>query len=303
MRRIAGLVFIAAAAVCAMGATPAHVEQPAPMEIFERARTAVNKLSLPPYTSFTVEEDGYDSFSSTDRPAQSIEHQERCRILARTADGYSVAVQLKDPYGEDVRHPAPRVVTNGWFLPMSRIWQVGDFPTADFGLRYARPARHQIFEAPGTPIPEASPLSVITTVTAHEPPHYSVSESTAGTTIGGRSVYHLLLSPIRDPGHSVIREMWIDEATYLPVRYVLLRYVPQDRPFSYLITVDTQLLDGHLVNVSANGLYHYANVSGRGRWRISQVSFPQDVPDWAFNQGQWAQHNGVPIPGFAPASP
>ena len=71
--------------------------------------------------------------------------------------------------------------------------------------------------------------------------------------------------------------MWIDKATFLPVRYVAMRTVaaPTDY-YTYLVTVNAIKIAGHLVNVDAAGENKY----GRAAWRISDLSFPDSEPDW-----------------------
>jgi hypothetical protein len=63
------------------------------------------------------------------------------------------------------------------------------------------------------------------------------------------------------------REACVDESTFIPKRFVAERFV-ENPPFSfrYLITVDTAMIGGHLVNVGAYGhfevhrglIYNYA---------------------------------------------
>ncbi|HTU80808.1 MAG TPA: hypothetical protein VMF61_01685 [Candidatus Acidoferrales bacterium] len=105
------------------------------------------------------------------------------------------------------------------------------------------------------------------------------------------------MTPIRDGGHNVLRQIWIDQTTDLPVRYLAERFVDTDvHPYTYAVTVDAQVVDGVLVNVDAHGISRY----GPARWRITQISFPPSEPSWVFDQSQWKQHDGQPIPGFAP---
>jgi hypothetical protein len=71
--------------------------------------------------------------------------------------------------------------------------------------------------------------------------------------------------------------------------------------FRYLITVDTALIDGRLVNVAASGHFdvHRAliiNYSGEGRWSISDVRFPTNPPPWLFDADRYREHLGDPVP-------
>ena len=123
-------------------------------------------------------------------------------------------------------------------------------------------------------------------------------------TLAGRTVYHLGLQPLRDPGHHVLRELWVDPQTSLPLRYVAERFVAMaGLPFRYLVTVDTATIDGHLVNIEADGRFdvHRAIVihySGEGHWKIADVAFPALVPDWAFDPKRYGTHGGENVPGL-----
>jgi hypothetical protein len=115
-------------------------------------------------------------------------------------------------------------------------------------------------------------------------------------------VHHLGLAPVRDPGHNVLREVWIDASTFLPKRYVAERFVENGGlSFRYLITVNTALIENHLVNVDADGHFdvHRALVlhfSGQGRWSISDVRFPADLPAWLFDPVRYREHAAEPLP-------
>jgi hypothetical protein len=73
------------------------------------------------------------------------------------------------------------------------------------------------------------------------------------------------------------------------------------RAFRYLITVDTAMIGGHLVNAGAYGhfevhrglIYNYA---GDGRWAISEVTFPADPPAWLFDPDHYKDQKGEAVP-------
>ena len=176
-------------------------------------------------------------------------------------------------------------MTNGIYP--SSIYRVGDFPLADFGLRIGPQTRPGIFEDTSSPEPEPSdaPRPIASVHVVDIP--YKLTDL-GNTTIAGHAVYHLGMTPVRDPGHHVLRQMWIDAATALPVRYVAERFVDAGLfRFRYLVTVNTSVIDGHLVNLDADGrfdvhrafLIHY---TGEGRWSISNVSFPSSEPPSLF---------------------
>ncbi|MBV8148342.1 MAG: hypothetical protein JO092_04560 [Candidatus Eremiobacteraeota bacterium] len=220
------------------------------------------------------------------------------RTLVRVSDGAAVVVAFRDQAGAAVPRPEARVVTTEInYLAVSNVVRLGDFPLTDFGLRYGSPSRAGFFEPP-YPSPQASELRVIATVHAFETPPYRITDL-GDTAIDGHPVYHLGLEPIRDPARNVLRQMWIDKESFLPVRYLAWRTV--DTPlehFAYLVTVNCAAIDGHLVNMDAVG----TNDHGQGNWRIFDVSFPAAEPDWVFDPSQWKAHFGEAIPNLAPSS-
>jgi hypothetical protein len=262
-----------------------------PAQIYNRMQAAVNRLPLPAFIAFTFQNEG----TTLDYSQNGIiPTREILRVLVRVADGRAVLVPLKDPDGDDVAKPAPRLVTASEdYQNVSNIIRLGDFPIATFGLRYNSLGRADFF-VPSSPSPEASPLRVIATVEALAPVPYALVDL-GDTTIDGRAMYHLGLKPLHDPDRYVLRQIWIDQETYLPRRYIAHRDVLG--LYSYLITVDTALIGPYLVNTTADG---DAYMNGRGAWSICQVTFPEFEPDWVFNGSEWAHHIGDRIPNLAP---
>jgi hypothetical protein len=271
-------------------------ERLTPDQIYWRAQAAVNRLPQPAYIAFTFENQGFAYDGHSMSPPRALPASgELLRVLVRTSDGRAAICAFKDQRGRDIPHPSVGIVSDeiGWIV-VTNIVRLGDFPFADFGLRYGAESRPGFFEA-YAPSPQASPLRVIARVRALTPPPYRIVDL-GDETIDDRSVYHLGLDPIRNPEHNVLRQIWIDKATLLPVRYVAIRTVldvPQ--PFSYAVTVDSAEIDDHLVNVDANGI----SVDGLGKWRIFQISFPDSEPNWVFDPAQWPRHNGEQIPNLA----
>jgi hypothetical protein len=263
------LLFVAIVGA-AMGQTPIP-PSPVPLDakaIYLKTVTAVNALPLASYVEFTFENHSTIADDSFD---------ERLHVVMRTSDGYASVQILRDPQGRPPAPAPPELVTNGNYP--SHIYRLGDFPLADFGLRLGPQSRPGIFEEKGTPEPEpAGEPRLIGSVLAINIPYLLVDRGEA--TVNGLPVYHLGLTPLRDPGHHVLREMWIDETSFLPVRYVAERFVDVGVfTFRYLVTVNTTLVAGHLVNVDADGHFNVnrasaVDYSGEGRWSISDVSFP-----------------------------
>lgn len=289
-------IALAALAAFAGAAHADDAERLSPVHIYWRVQAAVNRLPAPAYIAFTFENEGYTFMNQHTTIAP---RGELLRVLVRASDGFAVVVAFKDMAGRDISHKMAGVVTtpNGWSI-VSNVVRLGDFPLADFGLRYGMPPRPGFFE-PAEPAPKASPLRVIADVVAFEPPPYRLVDL-GDTTINDRPVYHLGLDPIGDPAHKILRQMWIDKTTFLPVRYVVVRTVEAPaQEYTYLVTVDSAAIDGRLVNVDADG----ENRLGRGKWRVFQISFPDSEPDWVFDAAQWPCHNGEQIPNLAASQP
>jgi hypothetical protein len=285
-----------------------------PVQIYWKAQAAVNALPQAPYIAFTFQNLGLTRISLDQsptnpyqemlgQPGQAPEAQQQVflnrellRVVVRVSDGAAALVALKNPAGQAIAQPQAGVVTNSLnFMAVSNVLRLGDFPLADFGLRYGTPSRAGFFEPP-YPSPEASTLRVIATVYAFETPPYRIVDL-GDTTVDGRPVYHLSLDPLRNPTRNVLRQMWIDKESFLPVRYLALRTVADpDEYFTYLITVNCADIDGHLVNIDAQGI----SPNGEGKWRISDVTFPADEPDWVFDPTQWRAHHDELIPNLPP---
>jgi hypothetical protein len=264
-----------------------------PVQIYSQAQAAVNRLPQPAYIAFSFENEGYTFMQHHTTIAP---RGELLRVLVRASDGAAAVVAFKDMAGEDIPHKLAGVVTtpNAWLM-VTNVERLGDFPLADFGVRYGAPSRPSFFE-PAEPAPQASPLRVIADVVAVAPPPYRIVDL-GDTTIDARPVYHLGLDPIRDPPHNLLRQMWIDKTTFLPVRYVAVRTVESpSQDYSYPVTVDSAEVDGCLVNVDADG----ESRVGRAKWRVFAISFPDSEPDWVFDPAQWPRHNGEQIPNLAP---
>ncbi|HEY3675138.1 MAG TPA: hypothetical protein VGK84_04035 [Candidatus Tumulicola sp.] len=262
----------------------------------------MNALPYPPYIVFTFENQG----AVGDQPVHEL-----LRVLVRTDDGVAVMTVIRDFRGNTLSTPRATVVSKKLdFLNVSNVLRLGDFPLADFGLRYVRPARPDFFDSDptaatgaATAATAATPnLKVIATVGAGAGQQYHVADPGI-VEIDGKPAYHFAVTPVRNSKHNTLREIWIDTTTNLPVRYIAQRFIenyPGD-DYSYYIAVDAREIDGHLVNVDADGSSLLRGLLGK--WQISDVSFPASEPDWVFDRDQWKLHIGEPIPNLAPSQP
>jgi hypothetical protein len=245
--------------------------------IYLKTVAAVNALALPQYVEFT---------SQNDSDVQNTPVQDQLRIVMRVSDGFAFVETLRNREGQPATLASAQVVTDGRFP--SSIYRLGDFPLADFGLRLGPQTRPGIFEDTGTPEPEPSgaPRSIASVKVIDIP--YALVDL-GDESVNGHLSYHLGMTPLRDPGHHVLRQMWVDKTTFLPLRYVAERFVDATAfKFRYLVTVNTALVAGHLVNVDADGHFDvhralFFRYAGEGRWTIAGVSFPRSEPDWMFN--------------------
>ena len=314
-----------------------------PTEIYERCVAAVERLDVPKYVAFTIEGDSTQTFRTlktgdeqaigpqpngpqtnggqtnvqqmgaaqtnpqTNGPQPNDEQTQLDdaldRVLVRLSDSHTVVVPLKDLNGAPVARPAPLPVVGQDFGPITRIWAMGAFATADPGLR-DRLTGIDFFNPSAAPAPTStSGPPIIAKVYSVNPPPYRIVDL-GDTAVDGHAAYHLRLTPIRDPDRRRLRELWIDKTTMLPVRYIVDRYVGDQPPFTYLATVDTGVIDNHLVNLALSGTFLRTvlrtSIYGVSSWHVSDVSFPAQVPDWVFDAKQWNHHIGEPIPGLAP---
>lgn len=261
----------------------AEPQPPTPQAIYLRCQDAVNRIPLAPYVAFTLRDETVKK--------GGVE-QDELRIVTRTADAHSYVRTIRNLNGTPATEPDPRVET-GDLTGGTNLYRISDFPLADFGLRRTH-IRPGIFEASGTPEPLPSDIKEIAGVrTVYVP--YEI-QNLGDTAIDGNPVYHFRLKPKRDAGHNILREIWIDRDSFLPRRYVAERYVGAGVvTFRYNVTVNTDVIDGHLVNRDADGhfnvnralILHY---SGEGHWHIENVSFPKAPPEWLFDASAFPAH-------------
>jgi hypothetical protein len=144
----------------------------------------VNALPYPPYIAFTFENRGVVG----DQPTHEL-----LRVLVRTDDGVAVMTVIRDFRGDALAKPRATVVSQKLdFLNVSNVLRLGDFPLADFGLRYVRPARPDFFEtdAPGAATPS---IKVIATVGATSGPQYQLADPEI-VDIDEKRAYHFTLA-------------------------------------------------------------------------------------------------------------
>lgn len=284
----AGLLF---ASVCAAAEGQTALPSPQPPgsltadAIYDNARVAVSALDLPPYLAYTAD------FTLERKGRIEARHE---RIYLRTADGHAYVRNLPDSPADRV-DAQPRVVTEG-----AKDDPATAMPLTTFGLR-PRKAGGEFLESPATPQPSPSPdHSVIGSVKAVDRA-YALEFAGTGT-VDGRDVYHLVLTPRRDPLHNRIRELFVDEQTFVPLRYVI-EVEALAGPFrkSFFITCDTQAVGPHRLIVRAETSLAFralfVSFAGTGRYVLRDISYPPALPAWMFDPAAIKAHAGDPVPG------
>ena len=265
--------------------------------IYQSAAAAVDRLTIPDYVAFTIESHSHQSVEDAFFSSQDEE-----RVLIRLRDERAVVAPLRAVDGTPYPQRGPSLVVGPDYGAFSNVWALGDFPTANPGIG------NQLF--PGTDFFDAGPTrkgpAVIATVVAVNAPPYRIVDLGDGE-VDGHAVYHLGLTPIHNATRFRLREIWIDKSTMLPMRYVAQRVVEEDIPFSYLVTVETVVIGGHLINVKLDGAFVRSGpndvaINGVSSWRVFDVSFPAHEPDWVFDGPLWSKHIGERIPGLEPGT-
>lgn len=243
-------------------------------EIYDRARAAAYAARLPAFLS-------YETHATFARKGKI--KAEHFRVVMRTADAKSYVTPLPDS-PRDRLDTTPRVQDAPPYLS----------PFNTFGLieRKAgeKPSR---YEAPGTPAPAASGPPVIGSVTVTARP-YDIS-LLGIETLGSRSVYHLVLHPVRDPVHRRLRELFVATDTYRLERAVIQAYGAagplHTRPLvtiDYAPAGDAQAIVRISVDVTLRAFFFA--YGGHGEFRAEQVTTPSAAPDWMFDAALLAEH-------------
>ncbi len=278
---------------------PAIVATPAPSldgrSIFLRARAAVDAAPVPPYIVFTFQ--NYTSEANLG----GFQHKDRLRVAVRTSDGHAFVQTLRLSEGMFV-NSEPAVVGDNGIAPNTGFYRLGDFPAADFGMRRSQ-MRPGVFESQSAPEPTPAPDAprLLATVSAQSIP-YDI-ERLGDDKIDDRAMYHLRLSPVRDPNHNILRELWIDTDTFLPRRYLVDRYVGHPMEFHYRVTVDAARLSQYLLNYGGHGQLQSGKRVADAEWEISDVSFPAALPDWIFDPATFRLHRTDPWPAALATHP
>jgi hypothetical protein len=299
--RVSAIAFMASASLLAVVPSAAWAQTQAPRapqaspaaapdanEIYDRARAAANAARLPAFLS-------YDSLATFARKGKV--KAERYRVVLRSADGKSYVTPVPDS-PRDRLDTRPRVQDAPPYLS----------PYNTFGLierkagEQPSPYEARGTPAPGTPAASGPPVIGSVTVTARP---YEIS-LLGIETLGGRTVYHLALRPLRDPVHRRLRELFVATDSYRLERAVIQAYGAagplHTRP---LVTIDyAPAGDGQaIVRISVDVTLRafFFSYGGHGEYRAENLATPSMEPDWMFDKGLLAEHeradpNATPPP-------
>ena len=242
-------------------------------DVFKRA---VARLSSYPDPLYVVETNIWQTRTTLRETGEVKLTKEARRFAFRTSDSMEYA---SSP-------PADKR------LPPAFVAHTFVGPTA-WSLHAAR--RVGTFSEPSSRMaPDVDALKTIVTVTAVAPPVYR-SELLPSEMLNGHRVYHLRLTPDRDPAKHNIHELWVDAETFdLRKAAFSGTYQPTtNAPAapSDVVATFTGVGPYWLVIDQA---WTYAPVSGSAAFRFetqtTRFAFPQALPDWIFDQGAYDKH-------------
>ncbi len=123
-------------------------------------------------------------------------------------------------------------------------------PTYMFGLTHKAS-----WSAARDEVPSKIPTIAIV---SSQPAEYRVA-SAGGDNVNGIMTDHLILTPIRDPQNNRLRDLWVSQATYLPVRASISGNFTTTPLVNVPWTVDFSTLDGapYVTSESADGVLSF----------------------------------------------
>ncbi len=244
-------------AVALLAQAPAAEPAP-PNDVLFRALARLRSYGTPPYVVYVIVENG-----------------EYRRVAFRGADEMMNDVAL--PTGAN--------------LPDAKIYRA-----------FVGPLSRSVHEAVATPSPQASAtrapsagdlettLKTIAVVSSRG--HLYDVKTTGIETIEGHTVYHIALHPRRDPEENAIRDLWIDTQTYDVWRAAYVE--PPDVQIvggEADLTVDFVTVGNYRIASSWIAIYHAPGLRTPvyRQLQVVKMAFPQMLPDWLFDEPQYAK--------------
>ena len=228
----------------------------------------------PPYEIYTLDrkqltDQGFPDYSDSYKNKYWVRNLDRAALTRKIYRSINRGEMIFDrPAFNEARDPGP--------------------PTAD--IFEAAPVKpHPVSFVP-TPEPASSPLETITTVTAKGLFDYRVSEV---KTEGGE--YHLSVLPIRDTDRNRLRELYVDRLT-LEIHKIVatdkLFLLGTSDVYGVTFTITMGTLEGVPIVTDIHGVVGdgYSGDGSTIDYAFRDISFPKTLPDWYFDQKQYAQH-------------
>ncbi len=264
---------LALAIVCTGESGAQSAPEPAtaltPMQIFIKARQTWKARPLPPFIKYRVAGE-----FNRKRKHLTADYE----VTYRTSDREAMTVSVPHSSKEKIERTfgPPRISPDATFGVAPRPAYASDTMTTDPSVS-------------ATPAP-----SVIGRVSVIVKIPYDMSLD-VDDVYEGHPVYHLLLSPQREPDIYRLRELWIDKQTFdvWHIRAIAIAQVGMIRqPFiyhAYFKPVDSYWM---LDKVLASGrlrvfLFQYG---GSGDITFPAIEFPASVPSWTFDKKLLEEH-------------
>lgn len=254
----------------------AALASPAPADAAGVFKRTIARLSSYPDPLYIVSTDIWQTRSTARGTGEVTLTKEPRRFAFRTSD----AMEYTSSPPADKRLPPAAIVhafvgPTAWSLHAAR--RTGEFS----------PLQSQM-------APDVESLKTIATVTAVAPPVYR-SEALGMEMLDGHRVYHLRLTPDRDPVKHNLHELWVDAETFdLRKAKFSGTYQPaSSAPMAPSDVVATFTGVGAYWLV-VDQTWTYAPVTGGASFRFevttTRFAFPQALPDWIFDQGSYDKH-------------
>lgn len=144
-----------------------------------------------------------------------------------------------------------------------------------------------------------SDLKTIAVVSTNARPVYKAAVRGVET-IDSHSTYKIELTPALDPSRYTLRDLWIDTSTYDVRRADYITHdinVPESTVY---LTVEFEPVGPYWIAAHWIAIYHFLGAQPPiyRELRISQMRFPEALPDWLFDQQGYGLHalGGDPDP-------
>jgi hypothetical protein len=225
--------------------TAAATPPPDPYALFSQTRSAVSAARYPDRIDYTIDVSGYDGSAAKANHYRAIDRvaEQSLKVGAISAEekaappipqGVNVKFVLGICYGG----------CGGLVIPMGRPVASQDLlgvplltPAYTFGMQYPLTRR-----TTSQPDAEVNGLTVIAVV-ATQTREYAI-DFIDDETIDGTPVYHLRLTPLRNPKKNRLRELWAGVDDHLPRRAIVAGNFTVTPLVDVPWTIDFAVVDG-----------------------------------------------------------